>query len=135
MDYSSSGLLLLTNDGRWSRRLSSPGQRVIKRYRVTLGNPLNDSYIGAFAEGMFFPFEGITTRPAGLKILSDTVAEVSLEEGRYHQIKRMFGRFRNPVVALHRLAIGALELDDLLAEGESRELSVEEVELAQRVTG
>jgi 16S rRNA pseudouridine516 synthase len=131
LDFNSSGLLLLTNDGRWSRQLSLPQQKVAKVYRVRLANRIGldvrDEYIEAFAQGMYFPFEDITTRPAVLKIISDHVAEVTLVEGRYHQIKRMFGRFRNPVVELHRLAVGDLVLDDELAPGQSRELSAQEI--------
>ncbi|ANG64200.1 16S rRNA pseudouridine(516) synthase [Marinobacterium aestuarii] len=127
LDLNSSGLLLLTNDGRWSRGLSAPDSGVCKRYRVTLANPIGEEYIQAFAEGMYFDYEGIRTRPAGLRILDTRVAEVTLTEGRYHQIKRMFGRFRNPVLALHRCAIGNLVLDAALAPGQSRELSAAEV--------
>lgn len=127
LDLNSSGLLLLTNDGRWSRRLSAPDSGVSKRYRVTLANPIDEAYIAAFAAGMYFDYEGIWTRPAGLRILGERVAEVTLTEGRYHQIKRMFGRFRNPVLELHRCAIGKLTLDQNLAPGQSRELTALEV--------
>ena len=85
-------------------------------------------YIAAFAQGMYFPYENITTRPAQLRILSEHCAEVLLTEGRYHQIKRMFGRFRNPVVGLHRAAIGNLCLDEKLQPGEFRQLSAQEVD-------
>jgi 16S rRNA pseudouridine516 synthase len=127
LDLNSSGLLLLTNDGRWSRDLSAPDSGVSKRYRVTLANPIGEDYIQAFAAGMYFEYEGISTRPAGLRILDTRVAEVTLTEGRYHQIKRMFGRFRNPVLALHRCAIGNLALDPALKPGHSRELTSAEV--------
>ncbi len=127
LDFNSSGLLLLTNDGRWSRQLTTPENKVAKLYRVTLEHPITPAYIDAFAEGMYFPFEDITTRPAKLEIISDTVAEVSLVEGRYHQIKRMFGRFRNPVLKLHRVAIGDIKLDSKLSPGQSRDLSMGEV--------
>jgi len=127
LDLNSSGLLLLTNDSRWSRRLSAPEMKVTKLYRVTLEKPLTEDYIRAFAEGMYFAYEGITTQPAKLDIVSAYVAEVSLVEGRYHQIKRMFGRFRNPVLALHRLSIGGLELDAALMPGCSRELTEWEI--------
>ena len=127
LDLNSSGLLLLTNDSRWSSYLTSPINKIEKKYRVTLENPLSPDYIEAFEQGMYFAFEDITTAPAKLEILSDHVALVSLTEGRYHQIKRMFGRFRNPVVKLHRLAIGALTLDQQLMPGDSRELSADEV--------
>jgi len=127
LDLNTSGLVLLTNDSRWSEKLTSPEHKVEKTYRVTLANPLNDDYISAFAQGMYFSYEDITTQPVKLTILSTYVAQVILTEGRYHQIKRMFGRFRNPVVALHRQAIGELILDDSLAVGESRSLVDAEV--------
>ena len=127
LDFNSSGLLLLTNDGRWSRQLTTPENNIAKLYRVTLKKPVTEAYIQAFSEGMYFPFEDITTRPAKLHIVSDYVAEVSLMEGRYHQIKRMFGRFDNEVLTLHRIAIGNLSLDPSLSPGQSRALTSSEV--------
>lgn len=127
LDLNSSGLLLLTNDGRWSRQLTSPQSKVTKVYQVTLKNPISEEYVVAFEAGMYFAYENITTQPARLEILSEYVAQVSLTEGRYHQIKRMFGRFRNPVLQLHRTSIGALSLDPELAPGHSRDLTVDEV--------
>ena len=135
LDLNTSGLLLLTNDSRWSERLTSPEHKVEKCYRVTLKNPLSDDYVDAFAQGMYFSFENITTKPAKFKILANKttdqgneyIAEVKLIEGRYHQIKRMFGRFRNPVIGLHRESIGNLKLDQKLIEGESRLLTNDEV--------
>ena len=127
LDFNSSGLLLLTNDGSWSRQLSDPNKRVVKRYRVSVEKPLTTEYASVFEAGIFFAYEGVTTRPAGLTIISDHVAEVSLVEGRYHQIKRMFGYFDNKVLALHRDAVGKLNLDTHLAAGQSRLLSAAEV--------
>ncbi|MCL1089658.1 pseudouridine synthase [Shewanella profunda] len=127
LDLNSSGLLLLTNDSRWSEALMSPTQKVDKVYRVTLTNPLTHEYITAFADGMYFGFEEITTQPAKLVILDPHVAEVTLKEGKYHQIKRMFGRFRNPVMGLHRLSIGDIVLDEQLQPGESRTLTAAEI--------
>ena len=77
---------------------------------------------------MYFEFEGITTQPAKLKIISSHIAEVSLTEGRYHQIKRMFGRFQNKVLQLQRLSVGALVLDPELLPGQYRDLKQSEVE-------
>ena len=127
LDLNSSGLLLLTNDGRWSRALSEPKAGVSKCYRVRLENPLTEEYIQAFADGMYFSYEDITTRPVALRIVSDYVAELRLVEGRYHQIKRMFGRFRNPVLALHRVSIGNILLDETLAPGQYRPLTDMEI--------
>jgi len=127
LDFNSTGLLLLTNDSHWSRQLMEPEKKVPKLYRVKLEKPVTQDMVKAFAEGMYFAYEDITTRPAKLNIINDYEAEVSLVEGRYHQIKRMFGRFQNEVLALHRLAIGNLSLDPTLAAGENRELSSSEV--------
>ncbi len=128
LDLNTSGLVLLTNDSRWSEQLTLPEKKVAKRYLVTLAEPLTTDYIEAFAQGMYFGYEDIITRPAKLEILADNLARVTLVEGRYHQIKRMFGRFQNQVVALHREAIGSLFLDENLAVGQSRSLTENEVE-------
>jgi len=127
LDLNTSGLVLLTNDSRWSERLTSPEYKVSKCYRVTLEKALTPDYIDAFAKGMYFPYEKITTKPATLLIVSQFEAQVTLTEGRYHQIKRMFGRFRNPVIALHRHSIGKVYLDESLKNGESRVLNVSEI--------
>jgi len=124
LDLNTSGLVLLTNDSRWSEQLTSPKSKVAKHYLVTLQNPLSHEYIEAFAKGMYFAFENITTQPVTLKIISSYQAEVILMEGRYHQIKRMFGRFNNPVIALHRTSIGDYVLNDNLKEGESKILNI-----------
>ncbi|MEP4146198.1 MAG: 16S rRNA pseudouridine(516) synthase [Halioglobus sp.] len=128
LDYNSTGLMLLTNDGRWSSSLSKPENKMLKTYRVSLEKPLRSRYINAFAEGMYFDFEGLTTRPAELKILSDYEAEVDLIEGRYHQIKRMFGRFDNRVIRLHRIAVGSLIMAADLAPGQWRDLTLAELD-------
>ncbi|MBQ0790449.1 MAG: pseudouridine synthase, partial [Cycloclasticus sp.] len=122
LDLNSSGLLLLTNDGEWSRYLMSPENKVAKVYEVTVEKPISDECIHAFSDGMYFPFEDITTKPATLERMSDCVGRVTLEEGRYHQIKRMFGRFRNPVLKLHRISVGAFYLDNELAAGQAKNL-------------
>lgn len=127
LDFNSTGLVLLTNDGAWSRQLSEPQSQVRKHYRVTVEQPLTEDYVVAFSEGMWFEFEGIKTRPAEIRIRGPHEADVWLCEGRYHQIKRMFGRFDNKVLTLHRLAIGNLVLDDGLKSGEWRELSALEL--------
>lgn len=127
LDLQSSGLVLLTNDSRWSEALTSPLCKVAKKYLVTLQNTLSDEYAPIFANGMYFEYEDIITLPAKLSVVSDYVAEVILFEGRYHQIKRMFGRFRNPVLELHRESIGDIVLDDSLAPSEYRTLTIDEI--------
>ena len=127
LDLNTSGLVLLTNDSRWSEAITQPREKIEKIYQVTLENPIDDSYIVGFEQGMYFDYEKITTQPAKLRILAKYQAEVTLTEGKYHQIKRMFGRYRNPVIALHRSQIGNLELDRDLAIGQSRPLTESEI--------
>lgn len=129
LDLNSSGLLLLTNDSNWSRKLTLPDQKVTKVYQVTTEKPIDHECIDAFKKGMHFSYEDITTKPVELKILSQYKAELRLIEGRYHQIKRMFGRFRNPVLKIHRVSIGHIILDAHLAPGESRSLNECEINL------
>lgn len=132
LDFNSTGLLLLTNDGRWSQRLSDPQMHIHKHYLVTLERPIDPDCVQAFAEGMWFGYEGVTTRPAQLEIIDERKARVSLVEGRYHQIKRMFGRFNNKVQVLHRYAVGSLQLDPSLQAGDSRELTSAELRGLER---
>lgn len=127
LDFNSTGLLLLTNDSNWSRKLMKPEHKVNKLYRVKVQNPLTQATVDAFAEGMYFAYEDATTLPATLNVISNHIAEVSLTEGRYHQIKRMFGRCDNRVLELHRVAIGNLVLDASLPEGNSRKLTASEI--------
>lgn len=129
LDFNSTGLLLLSNDSRWTRALSNPNNTVTKWYRVETQKPIAKEAIGAFAQGMYFGYEDITTLPAQLRILEPNIAEVGLTEGRYHQIKRMFGRFDNKVVALHRFSIGHIHLDEALEPGQSRELTAAEIDI------
>ncbi|WP_298442453.1 pseudouridine synthase [uncultured Ferrimonas sp.] len=127
LDKASTGLLLLTNDGLWSRRITEPALKKPKTYLVTLGNPIDPDTAARFAEGIHFEYENITTSPAQLQQLSSHQARLTIFEGRYHQIKRMFGRFRNPVVALHRETMGPIALDPNLTCGQSRPLTAAEI--------
>lgn len=126
LDLNTTGLLLLTNDGAWSRKISLPETKLLKTYEVTLANPLSHEYVDAFKQGIYFKYENVTTQPAHLEILSAHTAKLSLIEGKYHQVKRMFGYFRNEVLALHRASVGSLTLDGL-GMGESRLLRTFEV--------
>ena len=123
LDRSSTGLLLLTNDGNWSKQLTDPGGSVPKVYLVETAEPIEPDAVEAFARGFYFHTEDITTLPAELEILSATQARVTLREGRYHQIKRMFHRTGNRVRSLHRERIGRLCLPADLAPGKWRMLS------------
>jgi 16S rRNA pseudouridine516 synthase len=129
LDRASTGLMLLTNDGHWSKKVSSAQAKIKKYYRVGVANPLKDEDVEAFSHGFYFATEQAWTRPAKLQILSDREAIVVIEEGRYHQIKRMFARVGNKVLTLHRYRIGELSLDLSLKPGECRPLYANEIGL------
>jgi 16S rRNA pseudouridine516 synthase len=127
LDAATTGLLLLTNDGQWSRRLTLPGSKLPKVYLVETAEPIGAEYVETFARGIYFAFEDLTTQPAHLELLDSHSARLTLTEGRYHQVKRMFGHFRNRVTALHRESIGPIHLDPTLHPGQHRPLSAEEI--------
>ena len=127
LDFNTSGLLLITNDGHWSRHVTQPQTKMPKVYYVETEQEITDAYISKFREGVFFAFEDLTTQPAGLELLGPFSARLSIVEGRYHQVKRMFGFFDNKVMRLHRESIGPLVLDNQLAPGAYRALSEQEV--------
>lgn len=127
LDLNTSGLLLITNDGQWSRRLTEPRSRLGKVYRVTTEQPITAEYIDVFARGLYFAYEDLTTLPAELVILDNHSALLTLHEGRYHQVKRMFGHFQNKVIGLHRLSMGAIQLDPELLPGQYRPLNTAEI--------
>jgi len=127
LDRSSSGLILLTNDGRWSEKLTEPDRKVAKVYEVKTDRSIPPDAIELFDKGFHFPTEGITTRPAMLELLSDCSARVTLQEGRYHQIKRMFHRIDGiKLLSLHRIRIGGISLPEDLMPGEWKKIDPEE---------
>ncbi len=128
LDRNSTGLMLLTNDGKWSNSITLPGGKASKRYIVEVEKDICDECIKAFGEGIYFPYEDITTQPAEIIKLHSRKAVIILNEGKYHQIKRMFGRFRNPVLSIHRTAIGNIHLPKQFESGEYRHLTQEEVD-------
>lgn len=126
LDRDTTGLLLLTNDGDWNHRISSPRHDCDKSYVAELDATLNENICAQFAEGIRLRNEDKATLPAKLEILSSKRARVTIREGRYHQVKRMFAACGNKVVKLHRERIGKLTLDDSLAQGNFRLLSADE---------
>lgn len=127
LDFNTSGLMLLTNDGQWSRRLTQPTNKLAKVYYVETEAPIEGGYVEKFAEGFYFAFEDLTTQPAELTVLDSHRARLSIVEGRYHQVKRMFGFFNNKVTRLHRERMGPLLLDPQLAPGQYRTLTADEI--------
>lgn len=129
LDFNTSGLMLITNDGQWSRRLTQPTTKLPKIYWVETEQEIGEHYVEKFREGFYFAFENLTTLPAQLTRLDSHHARLSIVEGRYHQVKRMFGFFDNKVLRLHRESMGPLVLDPALGPGQYRTLTPEEVGL------
>ncbi|QTM01568.1 16S rRNA pseudouridine(516) synthase RsuA [Mannheimia sp. ZY171111] len=128
LDVDTTGLVLLTDDGKWSHRITSPKHHCEKTYLVTLADPVEDFYAEKLAEGILLRGEKEPTLPAKLEILDDYNVNLTISEGRYHQVKRMFAALGNKVEALHRWRIGDIVLDDDLGEGEFRPLTIDEIE-------
>ena len=133
LDKDTTGLLLLTTDGELNHRLLSPGRHVDKRYRAVVDGTLTEKDVEAFAAGL--DLGDFTARPAVLTILGPSLAEVVIEEGKFHQVKRMFEATGHTVLRLHRRSFGPLELDPALAEGDWRELSAEEEKALREAAG
>jgi 16S rRNA pseudouridine516 synthase len=127
LDKDAEGLLLLTNNGELNHRLTSPKHHADKLYRVTLDIPANGEDVRAFAEPM--DLGDFTTQPGKLELLEDgKAALVTIHEGKFHQIKRMFAHQGKTVQTLKRLSIGPLKLDETLSEGDWRSLEKAEIQ-------
>lgn len=128
LDKDTTGLLLLSCDGELNHRLLSPARHVDKTYCAVVDGPLTGAEVAVFATGV--ALSDFTALPARLEILSssaaESVARVTVREGKFHQIKRMFEAVGRQVMALHREAFGPLTLDATLAPGQWRELTAEE---------
>ena len=127
LDIDTTGLVLLTDDGQWNHRITSPRHECDKVYRVTTANPISNDTAALFAAGVQLHGEKAPTRPAQLELLSSHEARLKIHEGKYHQVKRMFAAAGNLVVALHRESIGDIQLDPALAPGEYRALTEQEI--------
>jgi len=124
LDKDTSGLLLMTDDGALLHKIISPRSNVSKRYDVTLDRPLRGDEVKLFASGtMMLEGEEKPLLPAQMELVSDKRALVTISEGRYHQVRRMFAAVGNHVTALHRDRVGGLQLPDDLAPGQFRLLT------------
>lgn len=128
LDKDTTGMLIITNDGDFAHKLLSPNKRVPKKYFVKLDGEVKPELVEKFKEGLTL-VDGTVLLSAELEILSDTTtAIVTITEGKFHQIKRMFGLFSLGVNELKRISFAGLNLPKDLAEGEVRELTVNELE-------
>ena len=127
LDKDTEGLLLITNDGQFNHNLMSPSKHVSKTYKVTSKYPIKNEDIIAFKNGI--ELSDGKVKPAQLEKLDHKLSLVTIYEGKYHQVKRMFHSIDNEVLELKRLKISNLTLDENLKSGEYRLLTSEELKL------
>ena len=128
LDVDTTGLILITDDGQWTHRIISPRQQCDKVYVATLAEPLPDNAEEIFQAGILLNGEDKATLPALLERIDERTARLTIQEGKYHQVKRMFASLGNLVLNLHRERIGSIALDESLELGESRYLTPAEVQ-------
>ena len=130
LDVDTTGALLISDDGKWLHRVTSPKHEHAKIYELTLAEPMDEAQqanaVEEVAQGILLEGEHEETKPAVLEFIDATHARLTLEQGKYHQVKRMMGYFGNRVVELHRASVGHITLDGL-EKGDSRFLTPEEV--------
>ncbi|WP_148253934.1 pseudouridine synthase [Aidingimonas lacisalsi] len=132
LDVETTGLVFLTDDGQWSHRVTSPRHASAKVYRATLAEPVEgraaEKAMQSFADGLLLKGDSKPTRPAELHMLTPRDARLTIHEGKYHQVRRMFAAIGNRVETLHRESIGPVQLDPGLAPGECRMLRPDEIQ-------
>ena len=127
LDKDTTGMMIITDDGVFAHNILAPKKHISKTYEVEIDIPVTKEMVKGFEDGIELN-DGVCKK-AKLEIMGEYSAVVVLTEGRYHQIKRMFGCFGAKVVKLHRTAMGELKLPKDLKQGESRELLKEELDL------
>jgi 16S rRNA pseudouridine516 synthase len=131
LDKDTTGLIIATDDGKWSHRLTSPKHEHTKRYRVTLAEIITPSMKQQLEQGLMLEGEKKITKPAVVEIIEPNVINLNITEGRYHQVKRMMLGVGNEVIDLHREAIAHIELDKRLSLGGWRHLTEQEIDLSK----
>lgn len=126
LDKDTEGLLIITDDGEFSHRITSPKKEIYKVYEATINRKLTNSDIENFSNGIIF-LDGTKCLPAKLEIISDYKALVTICEGKFHQVKKMFSVINAQICELKRIKIGNLSLDENLQVGQSRELTPQEI--------
>lgn len=132
LDIDTTGLLLITDDGQWNHQITSPRSHCKKVYRVEVAEPLDESLVKKFAQGIWLANEKRRCLPAKLEIIEPRLARLTISEGKFHQVKRMFHAFSNEVLSLHREKIGGIWLDSALAAGDYRALTPQEIQSVYR---
>ncbi|WP_196138211.1 pseudouridine synthase [Aliikangiella sp. G2MR2-5] len=126
LDVDTTGLVLISNDGEWTHRITSPRKKCSKQYNVELADPVSDESIKSLENGILLKGESKATRKCVIQRLADSRVLIEISEGKYHQVKRMFAAVGNRVTALQRIKVGGLDLSELEV-GEWRYLEKDEV--------
>lgn len=127
LDIDTTGLVLITDDGKWTHQVISPNRHCDKCYEVETEMTITPETIKFFERGIQLKGEAKRCEPAKVELLDTDHCLLTIHEGKYHQVKRMFGAMENKVTRLHRRSIGKIVLDSDLEEGEYRSLSSEEI--------
>lgn len=134
LDKDTEGLLIISNDGKMAHELLSPRKGVNKKYYVEVDGVIEEEHIIVFREGVVLD-DGYKALPAELEIIESSIfskAYVTIQEGKYHQVKRMFQSINMEVLYLKRISMGLLELDEALGKGQYRELREDELDLLKK---
>ena len=132
LDRDVTGLVLMTTDGQLAHRLISPRWTVEKVYLAETEGALSEADADRLRAGV--EFRDFAARPAGVRLLDNNRVELTLTEGKYHEVKRLLAAVGHPVIRLKRLSIGGVALDDALAEGEARPLTPAEIDRLKALT-
>ena len=127
LDLDTTGLLVLTNDGNLTHHIITPSKHKPKTYKCTLKYDLKEEYIEKFVMGV--RINNYLTKPAELEIIDNNNCLLTIYEGKYHQVKRMFNAVGNVITELHRISVNGLSIDESLLEGEYRELTETELDI------
>lgn len=129
LDIDTTGLVLITDDGQWSHKITSPKHQHEKTYLIDLDIEITEKQIRILSEGVQLKDEKKRSLPAKIEIIADLQIKMTITEGKYHQVKRMMAAVGNHVVKLHRHQIGNIELDSALKPSEWRKLTADEINL------
>lgn len=127
LDKDTLGLVMLTNNGELAHNLLSPKKHVQKTYRYNCADPLSNESKQKIENGLMLA-DGYITKPCKITKINDTIGDITLTEGKYHEIKRLFGAVGNKITYLERISFGPLKLDNSLKRGEWRELTINEID-------
>lgn len=127
LDKDTTGMMIITDDGEFAHNILAPKKHIRKTYKVTIDINIDENMVKQFEKGIVL--KDHICCPAIIKVQNNHTALVTITEGKYHQIKRMFGCFGAKVLELHRIAMGNLNLPNDLSEGECREITEQEMKL------